>query len=200
MPIETIALFLTLFFTAISLILTIIGWKKTYDYQRKILERQIDAEKEKELRQLIVSRKIEQIRQITDWVTSGHSLWVEWLNRPKQLHLKSKDEQEKREAIDRKITNWKSIKYQPIYAIIASIEELDKLAIAAIPKDEYPESLAEMISNILGAMPAINSNPHYYDENHMWSLEKSIDWDNSYPKILRRLEFLKDLVLAGKNS
>ncbi len=64
MSIEQIGIFITL-------IITIAGWLVTGYYQRQILDRQIKYEREKEARQLIIPDRIQQIKNLRDWIEEG---------------------------------------------------------------------------------------------------------------------------------
>src|SRR5271157_1207309 len=64
MTIEQIGILLTL-------LLTIIGWVVTAYYQRKILDHQLESEKERDARMLIIPARIQRLNEMRTWVDSS---------------------------------------------------------------------------------------------------------------------------------
>jgi hypothetical protein len=89
-----------------SLILTILGWSVTAYYQRKILERQITAEREKEIRQVLIPRKLQELDTLKKWLEEGYKLLErrEKLTYQKNISLRLLEKQ--RQEIDVNIQEW----------------------------------------------------------------------------------------------
>jgi hypothetical protein len=164
MTIEQIGILLSLVLTLLSLVLTIVGWSVTAYYQRRILERQIAAEKEKEVRQLIIPHKIQQLEQIKNWVEEGYKLWHLWKDRPRQGYISTEKLGEQREEIDRLITTWVSVDYMTIESLVSIIEPYDDEPPHSKPhgikslwarKRQTPRSLFEGIQD-----EPLHSKPH----------------------------------------
>ena len=61
--------------TTISLIVTIIGWTRTYKNQQLLLERQLQAERKKKNSEVVFSQRLEQLNEIKKWFENGEHLW-----------------------------------------------------------------------------------------------------------------------------
>jgi hypothetical protein len=59
----------------LSLLATIIGWFLSYRYQKRILERQIQAENERKNHDIVFTQRIEQLNEIKLWLQNGERLW-----------------------------------------------------------------------------------------------------------------------------
>lgn len=58
----------------LSLLVTIIGWFYTAYHQRRILERQIVAEKDKERNKIYISQTLSEISMLRKWFNEGYAL------------------------------------------------------------------------------------------------------------------------------
>jgi hypothetical protein len=65
------ASWLALIVTGLTLIVTIVGWIVTYRLQRQILERQLLAERERDVRQLIIPARLDELRNLRRWFQEG---------------------------------------------------------------------------------------------------------------------------------
>lgn len=170
----------------LSLLLTILGWSITAFYQRQILERQIAAEKERETRQLLIPRRIQQLEKIKSWAEEGYRLWHLWNDRPRQGYMLVGRLRQQREEIDRRINIWATVDYTTVEAMAKIIERFD---IKEWGDDiEEARSLVSMLSKLVESMPT--GNPHYYDEHP--AVESSIEpvFVTYLPQIMRRIDEL----------
>ena len=62
---------LALIGTGLTLIVTIGGWIVTYRLQRRILERQVLAERDRDVRQLIIPARLDELRNLRRWFQEG---------------------------------------------------------------------------------------------------------------------------------
>ena len=67
---------ITIAIASLSLIATILGWSITYTYQKKLLNVQISAERQKTIMQFSIPYKLEQIKRIKEWKAEGISLYM----------------------------------------------------------------------------------------------------------------------------
>ena len=65
---------ISVFASFVTLVVTIIGWVVTYRFQRKILEKQIEAERLRDVRALIVPRRIQSLGNLKQWLQQGQQL------------------------------------------------------------------------------------------------------------------------------
>lgn len=92
----------------LSLLVTIIGWSVTALYQKRILERQIIADKEKEVRQLIIPARVQQLQEIKNWLQTGLGIVSQKLSGLYQDAAKQ-------------YANWKS-QYFKVYLLSSQLE------------------------------------------------------------------------------
>lgn len=71
---ETIALF-SIILTALSLIVTIIGWTITFRKQKEILEKQIEGDVTKEKISQYVKLALSDIEKIRSWIRRGYEIY-----------------------------------------------------------------------------------------------------------------------------
>jgi hypothetical protein len=183
MTIEEIGILLSLF----SLFITILGWSITARYQKQILERQIAAEREKDIRQIIIPRKIQQLETIKNWVENGYKLWHRWKDRPRQEYMSNEKLKAQREEIDKRIYHWVSVEYMPVESILNIIEPY---------KTREDDSLTDMLSKFARAMPT--GNPHYYDEHPNFETNTDLFFDMFYSKIMQKIDELIEQVVREK--
>jgi len=177
-----------IFFSSLSLLITIIGWSVTARYQKEILERQIAAEREKDIRQIIIPRKIQQLETIKNWVENGYKLWHRWKDRPRQEYMSNESLKAQREEIDKDIHNWISVEYMPVEAILDTIEPYET---------REDGSLSDMLSKFATAMPT--GNPHYYDEQPKFELYKTeLSIEESYSEIMQKIDTAIEKVVREK--
>jgi hypothetical protein len=183
MSIEKIGILLSL----LSLLITILGWSITARYQKQILERQIAAEREKDIRQIIIPRKIQQLETIKDWVENGYKLWHRWKDRPRQEYMFNEKLKAQREEIDKRIHNWVSVEYMPVESILDIIEPYET---------REDDNLADMLSKFASAMPT--GNPHYYDEHPNFETNTDLFFDKCYSEIMQKIDGLIEQVVREK--
>jgi len=97
MTIEQIALIIS----ALSLLITVIGWAVTAYFQRQLLERQIRAENVRVIRQLYIPQRIQQLENIKGWLQEGVGLISK---KNEKSRLSPKD----RELLEKQYREWKS--------------------------------------------------------------------------------------------
>jgi len=68
---------ITFFLSVMSLIITIIGWTITYRNQKKLLDIQLIAERQKTILQFSIPHKLEQLKRIKQWRAMAHSLLLQ---------------------------------------------------------------------------------------------------------------------------
>lgn len=177
----------------LSLLITILGWSVTAYYQRRILERQIAAEREKEIRQAIIPRKIQLLEQIKSWVEEGYKLWHLWRGRSSQEYISRQDVvskellREQREKLDEQIKNWTTVEYTTIEALVEIVEPFNPL---------IEDSLNTILKELVRAMPT--GNPHYYDEHPDYEKKSNIVIDTYYPKALWKINALIEKIIQEK--
>ncbi len=92
----------------LTLLLTTVGWMVTAYYQRKILERQLESERQKEARLLVVPVKIQRLNEMRSWVDAALELIPLKLNNLVYKHYNTKSEMPPSENLGNKFKDWVS--------------------------------------------------------------------------------------------
>jgi hypothetical protein len=165
----------------LSLLLTIVGWGITAYYRRRILDRQIAAEREKEARQLIIPRKMEQLDAIKEWLEAGYRLWRLRESLPYDADNISKKELEnRRQEIDKQIHEW-GAHYWSMVALAGVLDPRD----AESEQPEGRKDLGFMLSGIYHNMPTVNLA---YDDDPKFSEHTRGIFMGFFPQAILRVD------------
>lgn len=64
----------TIFVSLVTLLFTVCGWLYTASAQKRLLEMQLEANKERDARQLYIPQRVERLRELRDWFEEGMAL------------------------------------------------------------------------------------------------------------------------------
>ena len=174
----------------LTLLVTIVGWAVTAFYQRRLLERQISADKDAAKRELLIPRYIQDLSTIRSWLEEGYRLWRLREHIPFRDDLKAARQVavEKR-ALDEHIATWAAQ-----HGSISTLARLVDRKIPATVDDDVGTNLNLMISRIYLNMPTVNLA---YDEDERFpdgALRAYLDY---FEPCIRRIERLIELEIRG---
>lgn len=172
----------------LSLLVSILGWSVTAYYQKKLLERQIQAEEDREVRKYIISRKVQQLEEIKEWLEEGYRLWSVRDHLPYRGNISEQrilvSEQHR---LDNEISEWAS-RYGSISTMVRLLEKLNEKPCP----EESEQSLGWMISRMYLNMPTVNLA---YDEDSKFSdnaLQMYLDY---FELSIKKVECIIEMII-----
>ena len=142
---DTIAFF-SIVLTAISLIVTIVGWSITFKKQKEILEKQIEGDVAKEKISQYVKLALNDIEKIRNWIRRGYEIY-----RLLQNTVENTDAREKASLLEKasKLNEeWGPEFEEEIYLLATKIENRSKIYMRG--KNNLLSDELEMFHNGVG--------------------------------------------------
>ena len=184
---------ITITISTISLIVTIVGWTITAKRQKELLERQIEADREKVVLQIAADREknrlefsrpkhMERIDILRKWVFEGKSIC-------KEASKDQKEEAERKETV-RKITEWKDYFGLNMWQTVYLLERFDPT------KSNELLALCIQYSESLTTATILVTRKHLFGEStNSATLIKIHDCEKLETKILGKLAVLENSIL-----